>query len=66
MQSGNAVSATLRSQNGTTTTAIINDDDETLSLGWTPDALKAEITEGTDGLLYRRAITGGVDSWVLA
>ncbi|MEO0498938.1 MAG: hypothetical protein AAF205_00070 [Pseudomonadota bacterium] len=66
VQSGNTVSATLRSQGGTTTTAIANDDDETLTLGWTPDTLKAEITEGTDGLLYRRSITGGVESWIAA
>ena len=57
---------TLRSQNGTTTTSIVNDDDETLSLGWTPETLKAEITEGTDGILYKRSITGGTETWVVA
>lgn len=50
---------TIRSQNGTTTTSIVNDDDETLSLGITPDTLKAEITEGADGLLYKRVISAG-------
>ena len=61
-------SSTLRSQNGTTTTGIQNDDDETLSLGWTPATLKAEITEGSDGILYRRTINsgGGSDTWVQA
>ncbi len=57
---------TLRSQNGTTTTSLVNDDDETLMLGWTPADLKAEITEGTDGILYKRVITGGVETWVVA
>lgn len=57
----------LRSQNGTTTTSIRCNDDETLSLGITPDHLKAEIREGTDELLYRRVIgAGGTDSWTLA
>ena len=57
---------TIRSQNGTTTTGIITQDDETLSLGWTPSSLKAEITEGADGILYKRVITGGAESWVVA
>lgn len=57
----------LRSQNGTTTTSIINDDDETLMLGVTPTAIAAEIREGGDGILYRRVIgAGGVDTWVVA
>lgn len=67
VQNGNsALSPTLRSQNGTTTTSIINDDDETLSLGWTPESIKAEIREGTDGILYKRVITGGVENWEVA
>jgi len=58
---------TIRSQNGTTTTAIVTQDDETLSLGWTPAHLKAEITTGTDGLLYKRKIApNGVETWELA
>jgi len=58
---------TIRSQNGTTTTSIINDDDETLSLGITPADLKAEITTGEDGLLYKRVVAaGGVETWVVA
>lgn len=48
------------------TTAIVTQDDETLTLGWTPAHLKAEITEGTDGLLYKRVISSGTESWVLA
>lgn len=53
---------TIRSQNGTTTSAIITQDDETLSLGWTPPQLKAEIVENlADNKLYRRSnITGGI------
>lgn len=60
------INVTLRSQNGSTTTSISDNDDETLSLGWTPPSLKAEITEGTDGILYKRVITGGVESWEVA
>jgi|14BtaG_2_1085337.scaffolds.fasta_scaffold13738_2 hypothetical protein len=54
---------TIRSQNGTTTTSIVNDDDETLSLGWTPATLKAEITEGTDNILYKRVVNAGSETW---
>lgn len=57
---------TLRSQNGTTTTSIVNDDDETLTLGWTPDTIKAEITEGADGILYKRVINAGAETWEVA
>lgn len=56
----------IRSQNGTTTTGIVTQDDETLSLGWTPPLVKAEITEGADGILYRRSITTGVETWIQA
>ena len=49
----------IRSENGTTTTSIFSESDETLSLGWTPATIKAEITEGTDGLLYKRVVTNG-------
>lgn len=67
VQNGSTTLApTLRSQNGTTTTSIISGSDETLSLGITPATLKAEITEGTDGILYRREITGGTETWVVA
>jgi hypothetical protein len=60
------ISPTLRSQNGTTTTGIFEENDETLSLGLTPATLKAEITEGADGILYKRVITGGTETWVVA
>ena len=67
VQGDGTVSPTIRSQNGTTTTGIIEQDDETLSLGWTPATLKAEITEGTDGILYKRVIsTTGLETWVVA
>jgi len=66
-QTASGLNPELRSQNGTTTTAIESNDDETLSLGITPSDLKVEITEGTDGLLYRRVVgAGGVVSFVLA
>ena len=58
-----SLTPTIRSQNGTTTTAIITQDDETLSLGWTPATLKAEITEGTDGILYKRVVNAGSETW---
>lgn len=59
---------TLRSQNGTTTTGIVSDDDETLSLGWTPELIKAEIRESfVDNILYKRVISAnGSDTWVQA
>lgn len=64
---------TVRSQNGTTTTAIVTDDDETLLLGWTPPTLKAEITEGADGVLYKRTLADdsvnagqAIETWVEA
>ena len=47
---------TIRSQNGTTTTSMISDDDETLTLGWTPPNIKAEITKDVDGYLRRREL----------
>lgn len=56
----------IRSQNGTTTTQIRSNDDETLTLGVTPAILKAEITEGADGIFYRREISGGTETWVVA
>lgn len=57
---------TIRSQNGTTTTGIVNQDDETLSLGITPPELKAEIVEGSDGILYKRTVSAGAENWVVA
>lgn len=63
VQSGLTGSGTLPNQDGIDTLTISNNDDETLTLGWTPSTLKAEITEGADGILYKRTITGGVNSW---
>lgn len=56
----------VRSQNGTTTTAISSNDDECLSLGVTPLTLKAEVTQGVDGILYRRSISGPTETWIVA
>jgi hypothetical protein len=61
-----ALIPTIRSQNGTTTTSIVNNDDETLTLGVTPDELRAAIRQGSDGLAYRRDVAAGNDTWVLA
>ena len=56
----------IRSQNGTTTTSIVNDDDETLSLGITPALIAAEIREDADGILRKRVISNtGTESWVV-
>ena len=56
----------LRSQNGQVTTSIVNDDDETLMLGVTPNDLRAEIRKGSDDLAYRLAVNAGPANWVLA
>jgi hypothetical protein len=48
----------VRTQNGGTTTSLVSDDDETLTLGFTPASLKAEITTDLDGYLRKREITG--------
>ena len=56
----------IRSQNGTTTTSIVNDDDETLSLGITPELIAAEIREDADGIFRKRVISNtGTESWVV-
>ena len=62
----NEVFPDIRSQNGTVTQPIINDDDETISLGITPPNLKAEIILGDDNILYKRILTGGIVSYVQA
>jgi hypothetical protein len=57
---------TVRSQNGTTTTSIVSEADETLMLGWTPKTLKAEITRDADGYLRKRNIDNtGTETWTL-
>lgn len=59
LQNGNQLhTVTVRSQNGTTTDSLVSDDDETLSLGFTPADLKAEFTRDTDGFLRKRVIDG--------
>ena len=56
----------IRSQNGTTTTSIVSDDDETLMLGWTPSQKKAEITEDADGYTRKRVLDNtGAIAWPL-
>ena len=66
-QSSSPITATVRSQDGTTTNTIINDDDETLMYGITPEAIAAEIREDADGILRKRVIDStGVETWVVA
>jgi hypothetical protein len=48
----------VRSQNGTTTTSIVNEKDETLQLGWTPPLIKAELTTDTSGFVRKRVVDG--------
>jgi hypothetical protein len=56
----------VRSQNGTTTSAILTSRDETLMLGVTPKTLKAEVTQDTDAYLRKRTIDNtGVETWPL-
>lgn len=62
-----SLTPTIRSQNGTSTSGIVTQDDETLSLGWTPEYLRVEIKEGSDQILYKRVIgASGTESWVAA
>lgn len=69
-QNGNSSqgpSNTLRSQNGTTTTGIVDDGDETLMLGITPAQIAVEIREDADGILRKRVIDlSGVETWEIA
>lgn len=68
VQSGITGSGTLPNQDEVDTLTIANNDDETLSLGWTPNSLKAEIKESfLDNILYKRVInTNGFSTWVTA
>ena len=67
VQNGDATLApSIRSQSGTTTTSIISDDDETLSLGITPQTIAAEIREDADGIFRKRVISNtGTETWVV-
>ena len=56
----------IRSQNGTTTSAIVTQDDETLSLGITPPKRRADIVLGNDNILYKRVVSGGVVTYDVA
>lgn len=67
LQSGSTSSLVLRSQNGSTASVIMMDDDESLSLGHTPENIRCEIREDSNGLLRKRTIdNGGNESWPLA
>jgi len=44
----------------------VNDDDETLSLGVTPESIAAEIREDADGIFRKRVISNtGTETWVV-
>lgn len=50
------------SKKGTTSAGIVNQDDETLSLGWTPQFIKAIIRENEDGIYYiKRINSAGIE-----
>jgi hypothetical protein len=67
VQSNSHVTASVRSQGGTTTDTIVNDDDETLMFGVTPASIAAEIREDADGILRRRTIDNtGTETWEIA
>jgi len=42
---------------------IHSDDDEQLSFGIIPDDIRAEITRGDDGYLYKRKISNSIQTW---
>ena len=66
-QSNSPLTDTVRSQNGTPTTTIINDDDETLMFGITPASIAADIRERGDGVLVRQNINASnVGTWEVA
>ena len=58
---------TFKGTTGPNVPGIHSDDDEQLTYGITPEEIRAEIREGSDGRLYKRVIgSGGADSWVVA
>ena len=77
VQNGSSsLTPTLRSQNGNTTSSIVNDDDESLTLGWTPETKdfigdifyqKAEFHSREDGVKVIRDIdNSNVETWRIA
>lgn len=49
---------------GRSATGIVDDDDETLTLGITPKEIAVEVKENINGILYRKQIdTLGILSW---
>jgi hypothetical protein len=57
----------IRSQNGTVTTGIVSEGDETLMLGWTPSVIKAELTTDVGGFVRRREVAAdGSIAYLLA
>lgn len=66
-QSNLTNAVTLRSQNGTTTSSVDQQDDETLLFGITPQSIAAEIREDADGVLRKRTIDNtGAETWEVA
>lgn len=54
---------TVRSQGGNTTTYLVSQDDETVTLGITPPDRKIDLIIGSDNIKYKRVINAGVESW---
>lgn len=64
-QSNTILNTQVRSQGGTMTTTIVNDDDETLMFGINPTNIRMEARENVNGILYRRQIdANGNDIWI--
>jgi len=57
---------TYRGTTGSAVTGISSDDDETLTFGITPEDIRTEFTRGKDGLIYKRVIDAGVETWEIA
>ncbi len=59
-----ATDHTFRGTSGAAVVGIHSDDDEQLTYGITPEEIRAEVTRGTDGKLYKRVVTSGVETWI--
>lgn len=57
---------TYRGTTGSAVAGISSDDDETLTFGITPEDIRTEFTRGKDGLIYKRVIDAGVETWEVA
>ena len=55
-----------RGTTGSSVAGIDSNADETLTFGITPETSRAEVKTGTDGLLYKRVINSGIETWEVA